>query len=282
VKIDTEFDFLMDRGGEKHIPKANTIRITVPSKYKEVIIVPFGDIHLGNKACDLESLKKQLRWLYDTKNAYVIGMGDYVEASITNSPGLYDQSQFLNEQLETMVKLLTPLAKEGRIIGLLVGNHEHRATKATSLDITNWMCKALKVKYLGWGSLNEIKIKNHNSKKYQTYTLYAQHGASGARKRSSKLNAVINLEDIAQAEVFCMGHVHELSNNHSVRVGISDGRIINIKTHYVLTGSYLNYWQSYAHMKAMPLNIGIGSPKIKLSTVNHGVTVETRTLGEGD
>lgn len=255
--------------------KAKLTKTNITTSEDEVLIIPFGDIHYGHKDCDYNTLNVVFKWLYNTPNAYIIGMGDYLESSIVDSPGLFDQDTFLDDQVADMIELLKPLAEENRIIGLLDGNHERRVKMKTGLDITNFMCKMLRVKYLGFGILHLISVRKNGTRQFQKYTLYSTHGASNAVYPQTKLLACMKLQQIADAECYNMGHVHSLAHQKIERYAIEErsGTVLKRPIHYVLTGAYLHYWGTYAHMKSMPPSGDAGSPKIKLHTKEHRISV---------
>lgn len=251
------------------IPKLN--KITIQTDKKSVLICPVGDIHYGHRDCDEETLKFVLEWLYKEKDVYVFSMADLVEASVIDSPGLFDQVDFLDTQFYDVVKMFKPLADEGRLLGMHTGNHENRVKKKTGLDITKVMCRMLNTKYFGEGMLHLIKVTN--GKDSQTYTMYSTHGASSARFPQTKMLACMRLDRIADAEIYCMGHVHSLAHDKMDRYVIENGKVIKKPRHYILTGSYLQYWGSYAQAKGMLPSGDTGSPKIKLHVDTHRISV---------
>jgi len=251
----------------------NYITIEVPEGTKEVMIVPFGDIHWGNEDCDKRMLRIVLDWLYKNKHVYIICMGDMVESSIIGSPGLFDQEKFLDSQVYDIIKMLKPLADEGRIIGMHIGNHERRTVKNTSFNLTRLMCEVLDVKYLGEGILHLIEVTDGNNS--EEYTMYTTHGASGALYPYTKMSACMKLDRIANAEVYCMGHVHSLGHQKmdTCEVDFENKKTVKKPRHYVLTGSYLKYWGSYAQAKSYIPSGESGSPKIKLHIDTHRISV---------
>jgi hypothetical protein len=130
------------------------------------------------------------------------------------------------------------------------------------------MAKELGLKYVGYGMLHELAVGN------QKYTLYTTHGSSGARMPHTKIKSCIDLANMVDAEIYCMGHLHQLS--HHVRTYYVPDGINNCvrqeQKHFLLTGHYLNHWGSYAHMSNMEPSI-LGSPKIKLSGEKHSIRV---------
>jgi len=233
------------------------------------IIVPLGDLHLGSKFFDEDLLKYNLEWCYKHK-AKLILMGDMVETATKDSvgAGVYEQSEILDKQIEHFLYLFKPLAKEKLILGIHPGNHEFRVYKHSGLNIIKSMARELKIKYFDWGKLHYLVVGN------QGYTLYSTHGASGARLPHTKIKGALDLANLVEAEIYCMGHLHQLS--HHVRnfynVDKRSKKVIESQKHFLLTGSYLTHWGSYAHMKSYePMRKG--SPKIKLSGVEHSIRV---------
>ena len=239
----------------------------------EIILCPIGDIHLGSSNCDIKKFEQTLDWIYKTKNAYVLGMGDYLECATRNSigSGVYEQKDIVQGQLEKMVEYLKPIAKEGRLLGLLDGNHENPIFKETGLNITKIMTQMLGVDYLGWGVNMRLRVGE------QIYKIFATHGSSGSRYISTKLNPLMKFADVYDAEIFCMGHVHELA--HFVKpYFIQDSKHMYMKEinkHFILTGAFLSFWDGYAEQKQL-VPSRKGSSKITLHSLEHLIEVELK------
>lgn len=255
----------------RDVAKLNYIVIECDGNF--VIIVPFGDTHWGHQDCDKSTLKIVLEWIYQTKNVYIICMGDLIESSIIGSPGLFDQEKFVDSQMYDIVKMLKPIADEGRIIGLLEGNHEKRIRKLTGFDITKLMAELLDTQYLGKGMAHLIEVTN--GEKTQQYTMYTTHGKSNARYPHTKMNSCINMNKIVNVECYCMGHVHTLGHQKidTFEIDKQNKSVKKEPKHYVLTGSYLHYWGSYAQAEGYPPSGDTGSPKIKLHIDTHRISV---------
>ena len=229
-----------------------------PKKYAEQLF--FGDLHLGHPACDVEKAKRQLD--YCLKNhVYLLGMGDYIECGLRTSVGdsVYEQEFNPDIQTERVEALLKPLADAGLIIGLFKGNHEGRIQKETSVDIVKWLCKSLKVPYLGYACWLALKVGS------QTYTEYALHGSTGSKYSYTKLKALVDISHNFDSNIIAMGHVHDLVSDWTL-VQEYDKRnkvIVERKKLLLLTGHYLNYDKTYAQEKGYPIG-KTGSPKVKL------------------
>jgi hypothetical protein len=153
-------------------------------------------------------------------------------------------------------------------MGLHTGNHEARIYKSSGLDLAKVMARELRVPYFGWSKLHYLIVG------HQGYTLYTTHGASGARMPHTKIKSAIDLANMVEAEIYAMGHLHQLS--HHVRqyykADLRGKQVAESQKHFLITGSYLNHWGSYAHISNMePMRMG--SPKVKLAGEKHQIRV---------
>jgi len=238
---------------------------------KDALLTCIGDIHAGHECHENKEAKeffnKIMDWTLENK-VWVFGMGDYIEAGTKESWGTFTQKKFASEQLRDMIEAFKPITKEGRLIGMLEGNHERRIRNLTGFDVTDTMCVMLNVPYFRAGKLVEITVKN--GKKEQKYPFYISHGGTSAITTAGKINAIKRMSTIAPfAEIYCMAHTHTLL--HSVDDGYDNtGNLI--PKHYILTGSFMVHWNSYAQEKGYAPN-RMGSPKIKLHVNEHRVSV---------
>jgi hypothetical protein len=202
------------------------------------------------------------------KGQYVIGMGDYLDCATRTSVGsaIYENKINPQEQMEEMIEILRPIANAGRLIGLLTGNHEERIYNATGFEPTQLMCKALKVPYLGGASYLLLKVGK------QVYKTYVVHGRSGARLPQTKLLACRRLADIATADLYMMGHVHSLETNASIYFDSEKGKRIQYTRHFVITGSFLDYENSYAETMCL-VPSRTGAPRITLESETKDIHV---------
>ena len=234
-------------------------------------ICPLGDIHFGSPDFDEDFFKYVMKWIYDNKDVYVIGMGDYLDLATRKSPTDVFQQKFdANEQIDILLEFFEPLAKENRLVGMLLGNHEYRLGRFAGFDIIKLICKILKVPYMGVGEFIQFNIaKNGNKEKY---IFYASHGSSGAYTKGGKINSMYRAATPFGAEVYLFGHTHDLSTNKESRFIIENGKRKLIEMHIINTGHFTDYWGGYAQMKGYSVG-NKGSPKIKLHGANHRVSV---------
>ena len=237
-----------------------------PNKdYAELIFV--GDVHLGYPTTNIEEFQDQLEYALK-KKTYVLLMGDLLESGLTTSIGdsVYHQKLNPQEQMETMVEMLEPLAKAGLILGLHSGNHENRITNATGIDISKIMARLLNVSYLSyacWSLFTVGKIR---------YTCYSTHGKSGARFKHTKLKVAMDMTAWIDSDILAHAHVHDRATEPIIKqmFDATRNKMIHKKQMVCLTGSFLEWDNSYAQAAGYSIS-SIGSPKIKLSAVKKDV-----------
>ncbi|MHA1795240.1 MAG: metallophosphoesterase [Promethearchaeota archaeon] len=252
--------------------KIINIEVVLPDEYDELIIAPIGDIHYGARNCDVELFEYILKWCEESENVMVFLMGDLIEASNIHSVGMEDQILDVNDQVNYIISKFQKLAREKKIIGVVQGNHEKRILKHANYDITKMIAEILDIPYARKGTFIQVKVRNESQKKSQIYVLYAIHGGSGSYTVGGKINAVMRLQKAVEAEVYMMGHVHELLHVKIPRETVDRGRVKQLMTHFVLTGGFLKYWGSYAQERGYAPT-SRGSPKIKLHIKEHRVSV---------
>lgn len=258
-------------------PYFYTLNERVKNDFDKLYIIFMSDVHYGNMNFDEEFFDKVLDWLAkeENQNKKVITGGDLMECAILSAPGHYDQSLTTNDQFDYIYDKLKPLAERDQLIGMIRGNHEKRIMRKTSMDVTQKLAKWLDVEYFGAGVVINAKIGRYNKSRQQNYILYFTHGASGAWTLGGKLNAAKRLGNILNAELYCMGHVHSLMSIKRRYFEVINDRLVERPRHYVVSGSYLDYWEGYAQEKARGPGGAKGSPKIKLDPDTHRISVTT-------
>ena len=272
MKIQTKYELLnIKRPPPVHNKK--TLLLKQKGNEKAQIII-LGDVHYGHVAHDNELFEKVLNWLYEQEDTWVITNGDLCEIGTRYSHGLYDQVISPEQQIDDMIDYLEPLAKKKMIIGMISGNHEYRIRRDGSLFPTKTMATTLGVPFFGIGAFIEFHVKKRGSKKKTVKDMYITHGNTGAYTRQGKRNACERLSNICRAHIYCMGHVHELDSWKSSIYNKKNGKLVKEEITYVLTGSYLGYWQTYAQRKGYTSSSSLGSPKIYIHTDTERISVK--------
>ncbi len=228
-----------------------------------------GDEHEGNKNYAKKEHERNIEWCLDTKSP-VIHMGDMCETATKDSvgAGVIEQADTVQKQIENSVKRYTSLVSEGLLLGLHIGNHEARVYNHSGTNISKIIAQMLGVPYLGVGAVHYFRVGK------QRYTLYTTHGSSGARLAHTKIANTIKLAGMIDCEIYAQGHLHQLSHHvqNYYSVNKSKRSVEEAQKHYIITGSYLKHWGSYAHV-ANYEPAKIGSPKIKLGGLEHSIRV---------
>ena len=118
------------------------IKIDLPREHKNIEIHIFADEHIGDDLCDLDSLKRRIKYVAETPNAYCILNGDILDNATTDSVGdTYSQTYSPLMQLELAVELFTPIAD--KILLITHGNHENRTYKKSGINISQLIATQL-------------------------------------------------------------------------------------------------------------------------------------------
>ena len=239
-----------------------------PNKGDRAQVMPIGDVHLGANTCDEELFLNTIAECVRRK-IYVVGMGDMLESSIVGSiGGPFGQKFTPEEQMEKMVEMMQPLADAGLLLGMHDGNHCFRITKMTSINVMGMMCRMLGVPYLAHSAFHLWKVGK------QSYTAHSTHGSSGARLPYSKVKAALDVFRYVEAEMVLYGHLHGLDHLTQMYYRVNKTRKVaeEAARHAILTGSFLNYRNSYAEQKNLP-PIRTGTAIISLYGDEHRIHV---------
>jgi hypothetical protein len=133
-------------------------------------------------------------------------MGDILETATKTSVGcgIYDESFSTQKQLETAVSLFKPYKD---IIDMVVlGNHEDRVVKDTSIDLMQNFSEMLNIgdKYVEFSGILNVNVGD------LMYSIYGWHGATGGTKEGSAINALLGMRERVFAHCYAMGHTHKL------------------------------------------------------------------------
>lgn len=262
---------------EPNLPPDFTIHYAVIpfSKYGEpTYLIPFGDIHRCASLCHEEKWQEFLAWARNKKRCYFLGMGDYLdtfsgsEREILSNPHLHDSTVDTLEMI--LHKSVKKLAKElefmnGRLIGLLEGNHFGTFQNGTTT--TQKLCELLQCKYLGVNGFIRLAFQSTTGHKgYTSVDIWAHHGLGAARLHGGSMNRVEAMAEIAEADIYLMGHDHKKSVAIKSRLKLVGGgsniRLAHRKVLMARTGSFLRGYvpgeKSYVARRSLnPTDLGV-------------------------
>lgn len=217
-------------------------------------IVFFGDVHRDAPLHAKDKWQEFLAYARGLKNAYFVGMGDYIDSASTSEReclGRASLHESTRNDLEGIAKAkVALLAKElgfmkGRLIGLINGNHFFQFEDGTNTD--NKLAERLGCKYLGVSSFVRLTV-NHSGRRLP-FDLWLHHGAGGSRMPGGSINRVDQMREHAEADAYAMGHDHKrgvfpanprLSLEHCSKEGL---RLKERQQWLIRSGSFLKAYE---------------------------------------
>lgn len=271
--------------------------------YKEMILLPLGDIQHGAQGCDIDRLRRHIAWgeklRAEGKAVYYIGMGDYLDvASPSNQRALYrlrgdaydSLKQMIDEGMERSLRKIQRILKPtvGHWLGLVTGHHVYEFGDGTTTD--SRLAEFLGCKYLGNNAIVHLVFKTDDGKSKVICKIWLHHGeASGTTLEASIRKLRANVIPYWFANLYLIGHFHQKVAAPipwtDTDVTKSGDVIWKGTTRYlVCTGSFLKGYQEgaknasglpagdYAEQRMLPPN-ALGAPVIFIRPVrNHGAT----------
>ncbi|MEW6770026.1 MAG: hypothetical protein AB1330_01350 [Bacillota bacterium] len=237
----------------------------------EVLLLPLGDLHLGSTYSNRSLFMRFLNYIEETPNCYTVFLGDQIENATRTSVGmgLFEEDFHLPEQLDVLYEILRPLAQAGKIWGLHDGNHEYRTAAAVGLSPMRLLAQRLGVPYLGYQGYHLLRVRD------QSYRIFTAHNRGSGRTLAGKVKAVDDVDRVAECDVYITGHAHILHHHTKPVFWIADdGTVVQRVRHYVICGSFLNYWGSYSEKELLMPSVQ-GAPLITFSGLTHNVRVTT-------
>lgn len=229
--------------------------LKVPGSGVPMRLVFFGDVHRDSPLHAKDKWQEFLRYSRTLKNAWFLGMGDYIDSMSTSERDAMIRATMHESttcDLENMASAkVSTLAKEldfmrGRLIGLMNGNHFFSFPSGINSD--QKLCEKLGCKYLGVSSF--IRLTFDNVGRRETFDLWVHHGAGAARLPGGSINRVDQMREAAEADAYAMGHDHKRSvipanpKLHVAQDSKHNGIRLKEKQQWLLrTGSFLKAYE---------------------------------------
>lgn len=189
-----------------------SIKVELSTELRCVELHTFSDWHIGDKLCDMQSIKDEVEKVKETPNAYCILNGDLCNmATRASVSDIYSETVSIMEQIQICIDLLEPI--KDKILFITNGNHENRTYKSDGVEIMRIVAKQLNLedKYCREGGILFLRFgkmdKTHHCRK-QGYAIYISHGTGGGKRAGSKVNRLEDLTGIVDADVYIHGHTH--------------------------------------------------------------------------
>lgn len=211
-------------------------------------ILPLADFHLGDIHSDFKKIQEYLAYIKDNDNVFTVLNGDMMDAAIQSSIGdTYGASLQPMEQLAQCVKIFEPI--KDKILAVTPGNHEQRIYKTDGLDLTQLMCNQLGIgeRYSNTSVLLFIRFGKNNIHFHHgrpvLYTIYCVHGSGGGRTEGGKVNRLMQLGNIIDADIFVHSHTHTpaIVKTGYYRVSAANSSVQKVDKLFVNTAATLDY-----------------------------------------
>ncbi len=231
----------------------------------DVDLYVVGDVHYGDNQCDKAMFHKIINGIEKIKdrNIAVVITGDLLNVGLADSvTGAYG-SMTLGAELDAMCDALMPI--RDKIIGFVSSNHHSRVEKKTGMSIDREVAVRLNVPYLGHMGLINVSCGNQSFK--NNYYVAMHHGAGGGRTQGAKANELMRLEDVMPGcDLYLQGHTHTFQHflSQTYYVDRKRSKVTELSSHFVTTGHFLNYENSYAaEQKLRPAKKGVAVVTLK-------------------
>jgi len=233
-------------------------------------IYPVSDLHIGESLFNEKIWIKFTEKLMSEEDSYITISGDMLNTGLKNSvSNVYEETMRPREQKDWLTEQLRPIAKAGKILIVVPGNHEFRSAKEVDSNPLYDVCARIGIESLYRENAGFLAIRMGNTKgdgsRNPTYTGCVTHGAGGGRKTGSAIN---RNEDCASTyegiDFFVFGHTHKpLSTKPNKLVFNTRAKKISERpTLIVIATAWLNYG-GYA-LKAMMAPASIALQEIYL------------------
>ena len=224
-----------------------TVKIDLPKEIKELELIAFADLHIGDKSCDYGLIQERINYVKDTPNAFCVLNGDIINnATKTSVSDSYAEELSPMQQIAKFVELFEPI--KDKILAITSGNHENRTYIREGIDITEVCARQLGLskRFASEGILIFLRFGEqgkHYHNRRMVYTIYMTHGSGGGRKEGSKANRLAEMSSIIDADIYIHSHTHLplTFKNAYYRTDVRNSRVEIVDQLFVNTSSYLNY-----------------------------------------
>lgn len=251
-------------------------------KGSSVRLKPFSDVHMGDPLCDIKAFREYIEDRDD--QTYFMGIGDYADLIIPGDPRYtkviddYQGEDVVDEQISQFVEMLQPIAREGKLIGLGMGNHERKVLKHYGTNPVQRMCRRLECRNLGYSGLLNLTL-TRRGKNSRSVIIRYHHGFGGAsRLAGGDLTKFMRETANWDADLFLYGHVHKLQTDQTPRMGLAGSTLVAKPQHVLICGTFKKTFSKGAvptwseEMGFPPRNVGAG--EIELTPKKIGTDIK--------
>ena len=219
------------------------------SRSSTMTLIPLGDVHLGNAACDEAYFRSAVKRIEDDPDCYWLGMGDYCEFINPSDPRFDIDSlapwikvahlgDLARAQRDRFLEFVEPIAP--KCVGLVEGNHEGTIKRYYERDIYSDIVTGVKeaggfpadhklaLGYAGW-----LILRNHQRPEGEkggacwNIRLSVHHGFVGGKLAGAKALNMQRWLWTHDCDLAIFGHSHNASTQvEAVESVTSAGRVV--------------------------------------------------------
>ena len=222
-------------------------KVDLPAEFQEIELMPIADNHWADPNSDHDRIMEDIAYIRDHENVFCVLNGDLMDCAIASSIGdVYGATLSPMEELRACVDLFKPIAP--KTLCVLKGNHEARHYRTNGIDLTELMCRELGIadRYSPTTALLFVrfgKLDTHLHGRKVCYTVYVSHGSGGGKKEGGKIQRLVDLSTIVDADIYICGHTHlpAVLKDGFARPNPQNNSITFGTRLYVNTSAKLNY-----------------------------------------
>lgn len=210
-------------------------------------LVNFGDLHIGNKYCDIKGLKKVVDYIKNNDDVYWLSSGDILEVNLKSNKTFDYEGKSLQKEIQEACDLLEPIRQ--KCLGIVGSNHHKRIERAVGLNLDGMLSRLLSIPYLGVTGFLRIICDGCG------YFVCIHHSTGFGRTRGAKANAAKKLNEVFKGyDIYLNGHTHCFQYFIDVDTILDRKHYknMNINSYIITTGHYLDYRNSYAEEMLLP------------------------------
>lgn len=225
------------------------LRYIVPEEvtrnYETFEITTLSDFHRGSSAGETPEAtfirQIAIKRVSDTENAYALLLGDTCNNNTRASKGSPFEELFSGDkQRRANVVELKPIAH--KIIGAFDSNHSERTKSFSNHSPEATLAEVLEIPFFEDQGIIDIRFGK------QRYIVFAWHGAGGAEAESSIVKGLLDLRNLAVADIYVKGHHHRLRAFTRCVYDVKPNGLFKREQHFVMAGHTFDYGEYRSRM----------------------------------
>jgi hypothetical protein len=222
-------------------------------------------LHLGSKNCDKKKAIEYRDYILETKDTYVIDLGDDVDMALPgdqeHNSMLFECEMLPDEQFMAACEYWKPLVDSKKLLMTADSNHWWRVESKTGMsrarDLNAFLQnygsntrspvpkKGVLPEWGRWQAMFKLVVGNI------PYIVHAWHGAGGGGTPEGTIRRCREIARYVNADLYMMGHFHRKAIYEDIYFRWDDKlcRPVEEKRVYAATGSFLKWDDSYAERK---------------------------------